>query len=449
LTDARRTNIIHDRYFLGWSGDTGGGFRFRLSFIMKTAALKTLGCKLNQYETEALREALEAAGYTVVDFADEADLYLVNTCTVTARSDYKSRQLVRSALKRNPDARLVVTGCAAHLDPERFEAESDRVSVVGNEDKPRILELLGEGGPAGEVSYFRDKTRFFLKVQEGCDHDCAYCRVVLARGAARSREIAEVVGEVAGAVDSGVREIVLTGVNIGGFGADLGGPGLDNLVEAIVELPGDFRVRLSSIDPSDLDDSLIEFVAGDARVCPHVHLPLQSGDDRVLAAMRRRYTVAEYRDVCRRLLDLNEFVAIGGDVMAGLPGEDEAAFENTLALVDEIPFAYLHVFPYSPRPGTDAAAMPGQVMPELRTERAAVLRAVAARKKKAFAAWNLGTVRRALIEEVTDKDTGHHVGITDNYLHLLIRDAAGRENTFVELFIEEDEGRLYGTRPDG
>jgi threonylcarbamoyladenosine tRNA methylthiotransferase MtaB len=412
---------------------------------MKTAALKTLGCKLNQYETEALREALEAAGYTVVDFADDADLYVVNTCTVTARSDYKSRQLVRSALKRNPGARLVVTGCAAHLDPERFEAESDRVNVASNEDKPRILELLGEGGPAGEVSYFRDKTRFFLKVQEGCDHDCAYCRVVLARGTARSRETAEVVGEVARAVYSGVREIVLTGVNIGGFGADLSGPGLGSLVEAIVELPGDFRVRLSSVDPSDLDDTLIELVAGDARVCPHVHLPLQSGDDRVLAAMRRRYTVTEYRDVCERLLGLNGFVAIGGDVMAGLPGEDEAAFENTLALVEEIPFAYLHVFPYSPRPGTDAAAMPDQVMPELRTERAAVLRAAAARKKENFAARNLGTVRETLIEEATDKDTGHHVGITDNYLHLLVMDATGRENTFVELLIEEDEGRLYGT----
>lgn len=420
-----------------------------LALSMKTAALKTLGCKLNQYETEALREALEAAGYTVVDFADDADLYVVNTCTVTARSDYKSRQLVRSALKRNPGARLVVTGCAAHLDPERFEAESDRVNVVGNEDKPRIFELLGEGGPAGEVSYFRDKTRFFLKVQEGCDHDCAYCRVVLARGASRSRETAEVVGEVARAVDSGVKEIVLTGVNVGGFGTDLSGPGLGGLVEAIIELPGDFRVRLSSVDPSDLNDTLIELVAGHARVCPHVHLPLQSGDDRVLAAMRRRYTVAEYRDVCRRLLDLNGFVAIGGDVMAGLPGEDESAFENTLALVEEIPFAYLHVFPYSPRPGTDAAAMPDQVMPELRTERAAVLRAAAARKKEAFAARNLGTVRETLIEEATDKDTGHHVGITDNYLHLLVRDATGRENTFVELLIEEVEGRLYGTDFDG
>lgn len=416
---------------------------------MKTAALKTLGCKLNQYETEALREALEAAGYSVVDFAADADLYVINTCTVTARSDYKSRQLVRSALKRNPGARLVVTGCAAHLDPERFEAESDRVTVVGNEDKPRILELLGEGGPAGEVSYFRDKTRFFLKVQEGCDHDCAYCRVVLARGTSRSREIAEVVGEVARAVNSGVKEIVLTGVNIGGFGTDLSGPGLGGLVEGIVELPGDFRVRLSSVDPSDLDDTLIELVAGQARVCPHVHLPLQSGDDRVLAAMRRRYTVAEYKGVCEKLLELNGSVALGGDVMAGLPGEDEAAFENTLALVQEIPFAYLHVFPYSPRPGTDAAAMPEQVMPEVRTERAAVLRAAAARKKEAFAARNLGTVRETLIEEATDKDTGHHVGITDNYLHLLVRDATGRENTFVELLIEEDEGRLYGTRSDG
>jgi threonylcarbamoyladenosine tRNA methylthiotransferase MtaB len=413
---------------------------------MKTAALKTLGCTLNQYETEALREALEAAGYTVVDFAADADLYVVNTCTVTARSDYKSRQLVRSALKRNPGARLVVTGCAAHLDPERFEVEDDHIIVVNNENKPRILELLGEkSGLAGDVSYFRDKTRFFLKVQEGCDHNCAYCRVVLARGEARSRAAAEVVNEVARAVDSGVKEIVLTGVNIGGYGTDLEGPDLGSLVEGIVEQPGDFRVRLSSVDPSDCDDTLMKLVAEHPRVCPHVHLPLQSGDDRVLAAMRRRYTVAKYKAVCERLLELNGSIALGGDVMAGLPGEDEAAFENTLALVEEIPFAYLHVFPYSPRPGTDAASMPDQVMPEVRTERAAVLREVAARNKEAFAAQNLGTVRRTLIEEAIDKETGHHIGITDNYIHLLVRDAVGRENTFADLRIVEEGGRLYGT----
>jgi threonylcarbamoyladenosine tRNA methylthiotransferase MtaB len=415
---------------------------------MKTAALKTLGCKLNQYETEALREALEAAGYTVVDFAADADLYVVNTCTVTARSDYKSRQLVRSALKRNPGARLVVTGCAAHLDPERFAAEGAGIIVVDNDDKPRVLEILGEGGRTGEVSYFRDKTRFFLKVQEGCDHNCAYCRVVLARGPARSRAAAEVVNEVARAVDSGVKEIVLTGVNIGGYGADLEGPDLGGLVEEVVQLAGDFRVRLSSVDPSDLDDALIEMVAGHPRVCPHVHLPLQSGDDRVLSAMRRRYTVSEYRRVCEKLLGLNPYAAVGGDVMAGLPGEDETAFKNTLALVEEIPFAYLHVFPYSPRPGTDAASMPDQVMPEVRTERAAVLREVAARKKETFAARNVGTVRRTLIEESVDKETGCYVGITDNYLHLLVRDAAGRENTFADLVIGEEEGRLYGTEPD-
>jgi threonylcarbamoyladenosine tRNA methylthiotransferase MtaB len=415
---------------------------------MKTAALKTLGCKLNQYETEALREALESVGYKVVDFTDDADLYIVNTCTVTARSDYKSRQLARSALKRNPGARLVVTGCAAHLDPERFAAEGAGVVVVNNDDKPRVLEILGEGERADEVSYFRDKTRFFLKVQEGCDHNCAYCRVVLARGPARSRASAEVATEVARAVDSGVKEIVLTGVNIGGYGADLEGPDLGGLVEEIVEKPGDFRVRLSSVDPADLDDALIELVAGHPRVCPHVHLPLQSGDDRVLAAMRRRYTVAKYKEVCERLLELNGSIAVGGDVMAGLPGEDETAFENTLALVEELPFAYLHVFPYSPRPGTDAASMADQVMPEVRTERAAVLREAAALKKKTFAARNLGAVRRTLIEEAIDKETGRHVGITDNYLHLLVKDAEGRENTFADLIVSEEGGRLYGTEPE-
>jgi threonylcarbamoyladenosine tRNA methylthiotransferase MtaB len=415
---------------------------------MPTVAFKTLGCKLNQYETEAVRAGLEEAGFEAVPFEAEADYYVVNTCTVTHRSDYKSRQLVRRLRRERPQARLVVTGCYAELAPEVFRPLGPNVAVVSNREKEDIPALLaGEGvRPAAgrRVTRFASKTRLFLKVQDGCDHACAYCTVVRARGPNRSRSAVAVEEDVRAAVASEVKEIVLVGVDLGSWGRDLPGkPSLGRLCEGLSSLPGDFRLRLSSVDVSDFDVALGEALGSGGRVCPHVHLPLQSADDSVLRAMRRRYRAADYRRVCEELLALVPDVAIGADVIAGLPGEDEAAFRKTYALVEELPFAYLHVFPYSPRPGTPATALPGQVPPEVRERRAAALRELASAKRAAYERRFRGTVREALVEERRGA-AGAAMALTDNYLRLSVPDYRGPGNVFLPLALAELDGRLVG-----
>jgi threonylcarbamoyladenosine tRNA methylthiotransferase MtaB len=410
---------------------------------MPTVAFKTLGCKLNQYETEVVRAGVEDAGFRAVPFEGPADYYVVNTCTVTHRSDYKSRQLVRRVCRKRPQARVVVTGCYADLSPDAFARLGANVAVVPNRDKDRIPALITGGiPPRRRVTRFANKTRLFLKVQDGCDHACAYCIVVAARGASRSRPREDVVADVRAAVEGGVKEIVLVGVDLGSYGRDFGArSSLAALVGEVSALPGDFRLRLSSVDASDFEPALLDEVAGGGRVCPHVHLPLQSADDGVLRRMRRRYRAADYRRVCRDLLERVADVALGVDVIAGLPGEDAAAFEKTVALVEEIPFAYMHVFPYSPRPGTDAATMADRVPPEERERRAAVLRELAAEKRRAYERRFAGAVRAALVEERRE-GPGAAVAITDNYLRVPMIDYRGPGNVFVDVRLSDEGGRL-------
>ncbi len=418
-------------------------------FEMPTVAFKTLGCKLNQYETEAVRAGVEDAGFRAVPFEGPADYYVVNTCTVTQRSDYKSRQLVRRVCRERPEARVVVTGCYAELAPGVFTALGPNVAVVPNGEKESIPALIaGEGSvreasPGRRVARFADKTRLFLKVQDGCDHACAYCVVVAARGPSRSRPANEVVDDVRAAVSAGVKEIVLVGVDLGSYGRDLGGRrSLAALVAELSALPGDFRLRLSSVDVSDFEPALARELGAGGRLCPHVHLPLQSADDGVLRAMRRRYRAADYRRLCLELLGRVGDVALGADVIAGLPGEDAAAFERTCALVEEIPFAYLHVFPYSARPGTAAATMSGQIPAAERERRAARLRELAAAKRRAYERRFVGTARIALVEERRRDDGGVAVALTDNYLRVPLKGYDGPGNVFVRVRLAEDGGRL-------
>ncbi|HUV87363.1 MAG TPA: tRNA (N(6)-L-threonylcarbamoyladenosine(37)-C(2))-methylthiotransferase MtaB [bacterium] len=414
---------------------------------MPTVAFKTLGCKLNQYETEAVRAGVEDAGFCSVPFDGPADFYVVNTCTVTHRSDYKSRQLVRRVCRERPGARVVVTGCYADLAPEVFAPLGPNVTVVPNSDKERIPALIaGEAGapdaaPRRRVTRFANKTRLFLKVQDGCDHACAYCVVVAARGPSRSRPAREVVADVRDAVSVGVKEVVLVGVDLGSYGRD-GRRSLATLLAELSALPGEFRLRLSSVDASDFEPALVREVAAGGRVCPHVHLPLQSADDGVLRRMRRRYRAADYRRLCLELLERVGDVAIGADVIAGLPGEDVAAFKKTLALVEEIPFAYLHVFPYSPRPGTDAAAMADRAPPDERERRAALLRELAAAKRRSYERRFAGAVRAALVEERRDGRGGAAVALTDNYLRVPLRNYEGAGNVFANAKLVDGEGRL-------
>ena len=396
---------------------------------MPTVALKTLGCKLNQYETEEIRSALEAAGFEAVPFEDAADVYVVNTCTVTGQSDYKSRQLVRRVCRTRPGARVVVTGCYAELQPAVFKALGSNVTVIPNREKSRIAELFGGDATPPPVTQFAERTRVFLKIQDGCNHACAYCIVVKARGPSRSRPPAEITAHVRAIVARGVKEIVLTGVDLGSYGREFGaGADLAALLVALEAVPGDFRIRLSSVDVADFTPELIETLGRGGRLCPHVHLPLQTADDRLLGAMRRRYRVADYRRLCDRLLAAVPDVAIGADVIAGLPGEDDAAHAATLRLVEDIPFAYLHVFPYSARPGTDAASAPRPVKAALRDERAAELRRAGAIGKAAYTRRFHGSVRPALVVRGERLEA-----ITDNYIHAAVPGYDGGGNRFVAI----------------
>lgn len=415
---------------------------------MTTVAFKTLGCKLNQYETEAMRAGVEGAGFRTVAFDEEAACYVINTCTVTHRSDYKSRQLVRRVCRERPDARVIVTGCYAELAPDVFAPLGPNVEVVGNEDKDSIPALIcgDEAALTPRVTRFAGKTRLFLKIQDGCGHACAYCAVVAARGPSRSRPVADVRADARDAVAAGVKEIVLVGVDLGSYGRDLERRrSLAGLCAELSALDGDFRLRLSSVDVADVEPDLVAELAAGGRLCPHVHLPLQAADDRILSRMRRRYRADDYRRVCHELLERVPDVAIGADVIAGLPGEDEAAFEANCAMVGEFPFAYLHVFPYSPRPGTDAAAMADRPSPDVRERRAARLREMAAAGKAAYARRFDGTVRRALVEEGQRRDGGPTVALTDNYLHVTLEDYEGPGNVFVDVRLAEEAGRLTGT----
>ncbi len=406
---------------------------------MDKFAVKTFGCKLNQYETERMAQALSAAGYARVDWRDEANLYVINSCTVTAKADRKTRAAARAVLRRRPDARLIMTGCYVELEPGIFSEMGERVTIVDMKGKADIGQALGIDAPAPKaLTSFENHTRLFLKVQDGCNRSCAYCRVVLARGPSVSRPVERVRSEVIAAVESGINEIVLTGVDLGSWREN--GGKLDYLLSELLDVPGDFRLRLSSVDPVDFDEPLIELLSGNpAKLCAHVHLPVQTGDDELAKRMarpsRRRHTV----EVAEKLLKANPYYAIGADVMIGLPGEDEAAWENTVALVDDVPFAYLHVFPFSPRPGTRAAEMTEQVGQHIVERRVEQMLRMRKEKIAAFAALNRGNTRRVLVEEARDKETGYRIGITDNYIHTLLPKYTGPGNAFIEVEIGSEE----------
>lgn len=344
---------------------------------MHTCRLLTLGCKVNQYETQHVKEALEANGYREAGPDEAASLCVVNTCTVTAEGDAKSRQLVRRLAQANPDAAIVVMGCYATRDPETVARLPGVTSVVT--DKERLPEALRPFGvrhwPRG-ISRFDGHQRAFIKVQDGCLLTCTYCIIPRVRPTLRSRPPAEIAEEVARLVAGGRREIVLTGVHLGHYGIDLsrGRPRaawqrLWHLIRLLDRVPGDFRIRLSSLEAAEVRSELVEALAASPRVCPHLHLCLQSGSDRVLARMRRRYSVAGFLERCRRLRLALDQPAFTTDVIVGFPGETEADFEATCDVVRAVGFTKIHVFSYSPRQGTPAATFPDAVPPAVVTAR--------------------------------------------------------------------------------
>jgi len=404
-----------------------------------TVAFATLGCKLNQYDTSEIQALLEARGFRTVSFEQPAQLYVINTCTVTARADCSDRQAIRRAVARNPDAFVVVTGCYAQTNPEAIARIPGVDLVLGTRDRHALPDLLDglrkrvrplvrvgdvfapRPDPVIPLRRFAPGyTRAFVKVQDGCQHRCAFCIVPFARGGSRSQPLPVVIEQVESLVAAGYGEVVLTGVDLGHWGWDLvPRSSLAALVRRVLEVPGLGRLRLSSILAAYFTPELMETLATEPRVCRHLHVPLQSGSDRVLRAMRRPYSVRMYRGLVERLAAALPDLGLGTDLITGFPGESETEFGETEALVGALPFSYLHVFSYSDRRGTEAARLgTPRVPPEAIRRRTARLRRLGAAKHLAFRRAHLGREVEVLVLEHRDRERGLLVGLTGNYLEV-------------------------------
>jgi threonylcarbamoyladenosine tRNA methylthiotransferase MtaB len=423
-------------------------------------AVATLGCKVNQYDSAMIESRLGARGMEQCGFDEVADVYIVNTCTVTDRADAESLRLARRARRLNPRARVVMTGCLAQASPEALVGAPEVDAVVGL-GRPGDLEraVMGEAGARVMVSNLRKErapielgavaltghTRAFLKVQEGCDQFCSFCIVPTSRGTSRSVEPRRIFVALDGLAAAGFREAILSGVHLGGYGRDLEPPvSLEALLEMIAERSPVGRVRISSLDPEELSDRAIEILAGSDKFCPHLHLPLQAGTDETLGRMRRRYDLAHFRGRVERVLDAMPTAAVGTDLIAGFPGESVRDFENYVRFVEELPLAYFHVFPYSVRAGTTAAKLPGRVSAAEVTRRAAILRALGEEKRRRFAQRFCGTALKVLLEE-RGRD-GRLGGYSRNYVRVLVEGPDSLANDEVEVAISRVEGAaLAGT----
>ena len=394
---------------------------------MKRAAFDTLGCKLSFAESSSWARAFEEAGFEIVEPGEEADIYVVNTCSVTEHADKKGRNLIRRLHRKAPDARIVVTGCQAQLRAGQLAALDGVWAVVGSDYKGDLLsiataESLAEKifvKPVGESRrYFAahsstGRTRAFLKVQDGCDYHCTYCTVPLARGDSRNAPIAEIVVQARAIAAAGFKEVVITGVNTGDFGKTTGESFLD-LLKALNDVEGIDRYRISSIEPNLLTPEIIDWIAGGTKFLPHFHIPLQSGCDRILQAMHRRYNTDFFRRKIEYVRSRMEHVFFGIDVIVGFPGETDEDFETTRRFLEEIRPAFIHIFPYSRRAGTPAAEMPGQVQDGVKTARVASLEALCEELHAEFCAANRGRREQVLFES-TVRD-GKMFGYSRNYI---------------------------------
>lgn len=427
-------------------------------------AVATLGCKVNQYESAGIMEALRTRGFSLVPFGDPADFYIVNTCTVTGKTDYQSRQLIRRATRNNPDAAVIVTGCYAQTAPEDIACIPGVALVAGTSEKEDIPDLLGETFPGAhrvlvgdiftvrrisplEAKTFPGHTRGFLKIQDGCNAFCSYCIVPYARGQSRSLPEGEILCRLGTLAAAGYREIVLTGIHLGAYGQDLTPPtSLLRVLENSEKNEAVERLRLSSLEPTEIHDDLLAFLRKANHICHHLHIPLQSGDSRILSLMKRDYDAGFFRDLLEKIVRAVPDIAIGIDVMVGFPGEREKEFFNTLRLIEELPIAYLHVFPYSERPGTAAASLPGKVGEREKKKRGEMLRNLGKKKKELFAEQFKGKELSVLIEGKKDRKTGCLQGFSGNYLPLAVADTTREHiNRIVSVVPEEyRDGKLFG-----
>ncbi len=437
--------------------------------MKKKAALHNLGCKVNAYELEAIQQMLEQQGYEIVPFAPGADIYIINTCTVTNIADRKSRQMLHKSKKMNPDAVVVACGCYVQAAGEKLEQDSAIDLVVGNNKKKEIPAILEEyfrekeEGRSGSGTWVTDMThnreyetlsisrtaehtRAFIKVQDGCNQFCTYCIIPYARGRVRSRRPEDVLEEVRRLAESGCQEVVLTGIHLSSYGVDLEeGQNLLALIRTIHAVDGIRRIRLGSLEPGIITEEFAEAIAALPKVCPHFHLSLQSGCDTVLERMNRRYRSEEYMEKCRLLRRVYDRPALTTDVIVGFPGETEEEFEASRAFVEEVNFFETHIFKYSRREGTRAAAMPDQIPEQEKTRRSHILLELDAQRRQEYMESFLGEEKEVLLEEKVELDGKKWwVGYTREYLKAIVPDdGKNRANEMISVRFSQIYHREY------
>ena len=423
---------------------------------MKRVALHTLGCKLNYAETSLIGKQFIDRGFEVVELGEQADVCVINTCSVTERANRECRQMIRRALRTSENPLVVVTGCYAQLEPEQVASIEGVDVVLGAKEKFDIFEYIGslekklyphvfvsdinsvDNFGIGYSTSATERTRAFLKVQDGCDYNCSFCTIPLARGSSRSQSIEACVEQARLLVSQGYKEIVLTGVNVGDYGKKVG-TNLIALLRELVKVGGLERMRISSIEPNLLTDEILDFVAVETKMANHFHIPLQSGSDEILRAMRRRYNAQQYSDLVHRIRERIPDCGIGVDVIVGFPGETDAHFEETHLFLTEIPVSYLHVFTYSERPNTPAAEYARMIEPKVRFKRNELLRILGQKKKHAFYESMIGKTETVLMEG--DVEDGMRFGFSDNYVRVGLAADETAENSFVktEIVSVQDE----------
>lgn len=393
--------------------------------MKKTIKFYTLGCKVNQYETQAMREQFMRVGYRELENKHPADAYLINTCTVTQRADSESLNYIRRAIRENPRAKIIVAGCLTESDAGKIKAISRKISIIKNKDKK------------GGISYFQGHTRAFLKIQDGCDNFCSYCKVPLVRGRPRSKNLQQVACEARALVKNGFKEIVLCGICLGAYGRDLK-PKKDlvDVVEVLEKIDGLLRIRLSSIEARDVTDKLIKKIAASKNLCPHLHIPIQSGDDGILKKMNRKYSRQDYLRLIKKIKTKVPRIAITTDVLVGFPGESEDNFQNTVNLVKAILPLKTHIFPYSKREDTLAADFQPQISSQVIRQRIAYLKSVAETCALKYRRHFLGKKLEVLVEGRSKDNPEFWEGYTANYLKVKIKSGLNLRNACLNYAVE-------------
>lgn len=435
----------------------------------KRAAFLTLGCKVNQYETDAMVELLENAGYEIVSFQEDADFYIINTCSVTNMAERKSRQMIHRAKKKHPKSTIVAAGCYVQTAAEELRQEYGVDLLVGNNKKKDIVSILEEYTTDREkkeniidiaktkeyeelhIKKTMEHTRVYVKIQDGCNQFCSYCLIPYTRGRVRSREKAEILDEVSNLAKNGYREIVLTGIHISSYGQDLENDNLESLLVELHKIEGIERIRLGSLEPRIITEKFVKTISSLDKICPHFHLSLQSGCDATLKRMNRKYTTAEYEMACNLLREYYDRPALTTDVIVGFPGETDEEFEQTVQFLEKIHLYEMHVFPYSQRRGTRAEKMDNQVAPSVKHERSKVLLEMTARQKEEYEKSFFGEEEIVLVEEkIAQNNEEYFTGHTKRYLKLSILSHKNIEKQMIRVKIigYSNENRLLAESLD-